>query len=126
MKSTRLLVSTLGIALLASAGSAFAQRYDGPPVYRYGDGDARNAERAMEQRGYFDGVRGADRDYQNHRRPDVNNRDEYRNPGFIPGWARQEYREGFRRGYYSRVQQVYYGRRDGDDYGRRDRDDYRR
>jgi len=116
MKSTRYLIPLLGITLLASAGSAFAQRYDGPPAFRY-DGDG-GAERAMEQRGYVDGTRGADRDFQNHRRPDVNNRDEFRNPNFIPGWAQQEYREGFRRGYYREVQSVYYGRHDGDDFRR--------
>jgi len=32
----------------------------------------------------------------------VNNRDEYRRP-HVPGEVRQEYREGFERGYYSAV-----------------------
>jgi len=104
MRPTRLLISTLAMALLASAGSAFAQRYDGPPPFRYGDGDA---ESALEHRGFQDGVIGAERDFQNHRRPDVNNRDEYRDPRFLSGWAQHEYREGFRRGYYLRVRQIY-------------------
>ena len=112
MKSTRLLVSTLGLALLASGGSAFAQQYYGPAPYADHD-----AQEAMEHRGFQDGMFGADRDYQNHRRPDVNNRDEYRDPDRIPAWGQQEYREGFRRGYYMRVRQIYYGERrdrDGD------------
>jgi hypothetical protein len=114
MKSTRFLIPTLAVAIFASAGTSFAQqRYD-QPSFRYGNGDA---EHALEQRGFRDGTRGAERDYQNHRRPDVNNRDEYRNPNFLPAWAQHEYREGFRRGYYLRVKQVYYGENRGYDNG---------
>ena len=76
----------------------------------------------MEHRGFYDGVRGADRDFENHRRPNVNNRDEYRDPDSIPEWAQHEYREGFRRGYYVRVRQIYYG--EGSGYGHQDRDWY--
>lgn len=112
MKSTRLLIPALAIALLASGGSVFAQRYDGAP---YGD---RDAEASLEHRGFQDGLVGADRDYQNHRRPDVNNRDEYRDPR-VPAWAQHEYREGFRRGYYERVKQIY---RQGPAYRYGDRD----
>ena len=43
-------------------------------------------------------VEGARKDYDNHRRPDVNNRDEYRHP-HVPASARGDYRDGFRRGY---------------------------
>jgi ribosome modulation factor len=115
MKPIRLLISTLAIALVAGTGSAFAQRYYGPPPMAYAH---RDAAEAMEQRGFQDGIVGAEHDYKNHRRPDVNNRDEYRDPGFIPAWGQHEYREGFRRGYYLRVRQVYYGERP--DYGWRD------
>jgi hypothetical protein len=52
----------------------------------------------MERRGFHDGIEGARRDFDNHRRPDVNNRDEYRHPD-VPHEARSAYREGFRRGY---------------------------
>lgn len=123
MRPTRFLIPTLAIALLAGAGVSFAQQPYGPPSFRYGDS---YAEQALEQRGFRDGTRGAERDYQNHRRPDVNNRDEYRNPDFLPAWAQHEYREGFRRGYYLRVREVYYGENRG--YGNGyDRDDgYRR
>ena len=110
MKSTRLLNWMLGLTLLAGGGSAFAQQYYGP--VQYADHEA---QEAMERRGFQDGMFGADRDFQNHRRPDVNNRNEYRDPDRIPGWGQQEYREGFRRGYYQRVRQIYGGeRRDGD------------
>ncbi|HEX3569967.1 MAG TPA: hypothetical protein VHU44_04025 [Acidobacteriaceae bacterium] len=103
MRPTGLLISTLAIALLGSTGSAFAQYY-GPPPAQHWQGDA---ERDLERRGYQDGVIGADRDFQNHRRADVNNRDEFRDPHFGSAWAQQEYREGFRRGYYMRVRQIY-------------------
>ena len=97
MKPTRLLIPAFAVVLLASAGNAFAQQYDAPPEFQYGH---HGTEEAMEHRGFYDGVRGADRDFENHRRPNVNNRDEYRDPDSIPGWAQHEYREGFRRGYY--------------------------
>ena len=54
--------------------------------------------RDIERQGYHDGIEGARKDYDNHRRPDVNNRDEYRHP-HVPESARSDYREGFRRGY---------------------------
>lgn len=52
----------------------------------------------MERSGFQDGIQGANRDYGNHRRPSVFNRDEYRRPP-VPPEAWNEYREGFRRGY---------------------------
>jgi hypothetical protein len=43
-------------------------------------------------------MEGARKDVDNHRRPDVNNRDEYRHPD-VPYELRRQYREAFRRGY---------------------------
>jgi hypothetical protein len=54
--------------------------------------------RDIQRRGFHDGIEGARRDVENHRRPDVNNRDEFRNAGGPPE-VRDAYREGFRRGY---------------------------
>ena len=51
-----------------------------------------------QRRGYQDGIEGARKDYENHRQPNVNNRDEYRRP-HVPDSAKADYREGFRRGY---------------------------
>jgi hypothetical protein len=51
------------------------------------------------------------------RRPDVNNREEYRHP-HVPHEARHEYREAFRRGYDVGVQHIMNG-------GRHDHDDDR-
>ena len=51
-----------------------------------------------QRRGFHDGVDGARKDYGNHRRPSVFNREEYRDPRVPPEVAR-DYRQGFRRGY---------------------------
>jgi hypothetical protein len=104
MKRTLFLVSAFAVTLLG-AKIAGAQEYYGPQQYYY---EQQQAERAWERQGYYAGVRGADRDFQNRRRPDVNNRHEYRDP-HLPRWERHEFREGFRRGYYERVKQIYYG-----------------
>ena len=117
MKSRILLVSLLTVGLFGVAKSAKAQEYYGPPQWGYEQHERHEREEAWERRGYYDGVRGADRDIGNRRRPDVNNRDEYRDPD-LPRWAAHEYREGFRRGYYERVRQIYQGgrwRHDDDD-----------
>lgn len=58
-----------------------------------------------QQKGFRDGVRGAYKDAQNHRPPNVNNRDEYRHPD-VPHGERRAYREGFRRGYEVGVQHL--------------------
>jgi hypothetical protein len=52
----------------------------------------------MKREGFHDGVEGAHKDFGNHRRPNVANRDEYRQPR-VPQEFWREYREGFRRGY---------------------------
>lgn len=52
----------------------------------------------LQRRGFHDGIEGAKRDFENHRPPNVENRDEYRHPD-LPGEQRKAYREGFRRGY---------------------------
>lgn len=62
--------------------------------------DAPPAEyRDMQRRGFQDGIQGAHRDYDNNRRPDPNNRDEYRNPVNVPFMQQADYRDGFRKGY---------------------------
>jgi len=53
---------------------------------------------ALRRQGFRDGIEGARKDVDNGRRPDVNNRDEYRHP-HLPPDQREAYREGFRRGY---------------------------
>ena len=64
-----------------------------------------------------DGIEGARRDFENHRQPNVENREEYRHPD-VPHDARHEYREAFSRGYQRGVENIYRGHRDHDDYDR--------
>jgi hypothetical protein len=54
--------------------------------------------RDVQRQGFHDGIEGARRDFDHHRRPDVDNRDEYRHP-HVDRAVRDDYREGYRRGY---------------------------
>jgi hypothetical protein len=61
--------------------------------------DAPPAEfRDVQRQGFHDGIEGARLDFDHHRMPDVNNRKEYRHP-HVDSAVREDYREGFRRGY---------------------------
>src|ERR1700761_1153816 len=64
----------------------------------------------IQRQGFHDGIEGARKDFDNHRRADVNNRDEYRHP-HVPSSARANYREGFRRGYDTATQHLMNGPR---------------
>jgi hypothetical protein len=55
-------------------------------------------------------MEGARKDYENHRTPNVNNRDEYRHPNVSKG-LRHDYREGFQRGYDDGVRHMMGDRR---------------
>lgn len=59
----------------------------------------------IQRQGFRDGLEGARKDFENHRRPDPNNRDEYRRPN-VSRELRDAYREGFRRGYDVGVQHM--------------------
>jgi hypothetical protein len=80
----------LAVALPPAPTPMFAQEpsWDTPPA----------EFRDIQRQGYHDGIEGARKDYDKHRRPDVNNRDEYRKP-HVPDSAKADYREGFRKGY---------------------------
>jgi hypothetical protein len=54
--------------------------------------------REVQRQGFHDGVVGARKDFDHHRAPNVNGREEYRHP-HVDSSARDDYREGFRRGY---------------------------
>ena len=110
----RFMGSLLALGLLAATGSMAAQYGPPPPPPGYAQGpggwEAPPPEfAAAQQRGYHDGVEGAKKDFENHRPPNVNNRDEYRHPNFIPGPDRRSYRIGFQRGYQVAVQHIYGG-----------------
>jgi hypothetical protein len=85
---------------LATSGIVNAQPLAAPaPSYQDHGWDTPPQEfREVQRQGYHDGIEGARKDYDNHRRPDVNNRDEYRHPHVAPS-VQGDYRDGFRRGY---------------------------
>jgi hypothetical protein len=75
----------------------------GSPQYGYGQDrggwDTPPQElQDIQRQGFRDGIIGAQKDLGNHRRPDPNNRDEYRRPN-LPRAEWDAYRDGFRRGY---------------------------
>lgn len=104
---TRLLVCTgfaLSIAMIvpgsAKASSALQQDPPPPGFTQEPDGwDRPPSEfREIQRQGFHDGVEGARKDFDHHRAPNVNDREEYRHPHVSPS-GRDDYREGFRRGY---------------------------
>ena len=107
MKKLSFTTVALAAALLGST-TCVAQYGPPPPGYYQGPGgwDAPPLEfREYGRLGFHDGIFGAQRDIENHRRPNVRNRDEFRHPA-VPGWARDEYRQAFRRGYSVGIQHV--------------------
>lgn len=71
----------------------------------------------VRQQGFREGVAGAIKDFGNHRRPDPNNRDEFRHPP-VPYPAQDGYRDGFQRGYHWAMSQLM-GDHDRGDHDRR-------
>ncbi|WP_263358171.1 hypothetical protein [Acidicapsa ligni] len=84
---------------LLPAGYAQERGWDAPP----GELDE------ISRRGFHDGIEGARKDFENHRRPDVHNRDEFRHPP-VHGRDRDAYRHGFERGYQVGVDHLMHGR----------------
>jgi hypothetical protein len=63
------------------------------------DWDAPPAEfRDVQRQGFHDGIEAAHRDYDRHRRADADDHEEFRHP-HVDRAVREDYREGFRRGY---------------------------
>jgi hypothetical protein len=101
MMRNRLAIPALALALTASGFVIATPLAVAAPVFQDHDRDWNQPPqefREIQQKGYHDGIEGARKDYDNHRRPDVNNRDEYRHP-HVSDSAKADYREGFRRGY---------------------------
>jgi hypothetical protein len=100
--SLALIIPNKANAIAVPSGApaaALAQNHDGwdSPPGEY---------REIQRQGFHDGIEGAHKDFENHRRPDVENRDEYRHP-HVSGSAREEYRQGYREGYERGVQHLY-------------------
>ena len=87
-------IATASSAQPVPSSSDFIQDHD-----RDGGWDAPPGEfREIQRQGFHDGIEGARKDFDNHRPPNVNNREEFRHPR-VSASARDDYREGFRRGY---------------------------
>ncbi len=107
MAGAAVVALALGLGVVPAARAQYGPP---PPAPGYGRGyagggyggggwDAPPPEmREVMRQGFHDGIIGAQRDVENHRRPDVRNRDEFRHPN-VPGFLRRDYRDGFRRGY---------------------------
>lgn len=113
MRLTRWTGAALAIAMTAGSGVMMAQYYGPqgpppPPGYQdRGGWDTVPPEfREIQRRGFHDGIDGARHDFDNHRRPDPNNRDEFRHP-HVDRADRRAYREAFRRGYWVGVRHIY-------------------
>jgi hypothetical protein len=108
MNKTRIAALVLGVGMIAAPAALFAQGPPPPQGYGYGQGpggpggpggwDAppREFTRDIQRQGFRDGMYGAQKDFENHRRPTVMNRDEYRN---YRGPERRFYQAAFQRGY---------------------------
>jgi len=104
-----------GVSYLMGAqqGPPPPQMQQGPPAPPMEQDFGRDARR----HGFQDGVEGALRDLDNHRRPDPDNRDEFRNPR-VPPEFREPYRQGFRRGYQLGITELMSGGQGGGGFWR--------
>lgn len=105
-------LAALTAAALLSIPAAQAQQGPPPgygPDYGHEVWSQAPAEvQGVEAQGFHDGIAGARKDYENHRRPDVENREEYRHPD-VPHHDREAYRHGYRRGYETGVEHLMRG-----------------
>ncbi len=101
-------LAALIAATLISIPAAQAQQGP-PPGYAPEPWAAPPAEvQGVEAQGFHDGIEGARKDYENHREPNVENRDEFRHPS-VPHRDREAYRHGFKRGYQVGVEHLMRG-----------------
>lgn len=106
-----------GVSYLTGASAASPQ---GPPPEQYYGGQNRDWSQysgplfEARRRGFEEGMEGALKDFGNRRRPDPDNRDEFRHPP-VPGELQDPYRDGFRRGYQQTISDLMNGGGDRDD-----------
>jgi hypothetical protein len=104
MKRHALAFATLALSVglaFPTIGMSTPRQEGTPPVADAGPGgwDAPPREfREIQRQGFHDGIDGARKDFDHHRAPNVEGRSEYRRP-HVPPSARDDYRDGFRRGY---------------------------
>lgn len=104
MKISIFAISAMGLSLVAPSGFITAKASAAPAgsmavAYQEAPWDQPPGEyRDVQRQGFHDGIEGARKDFDNHRPPNPENREEFRHP-HVPGDARHDYREAFRRGY---------------------------
>ena len=111
--SKNLLAAGVMAAALLVIPTSHATALQGPPPPGYGAEPWASVPpelQGAEARGFHEGIEGARKDYQNHRPPGVENRDEFRHPP-VPHRDRDAYRQGFRRGYQVGVEHLMHGMR---------------
>jgi hypothetical protein len=109
VSTVAVLLGPIGLVSAVASGAPLAA----PPAPAFGQDHGGWEEppgefREIQRKGFHDGVEGARKDFDNHRRPDVNNRDEYKHPS-VPRGDREDYRDGFRRGYEAGVSHLMLG-----------------
>ena len=119
MKSIQFTGAALAAVLLLSGYPRQVRAAQPPPPSGYDrdrgwDAPPEEFRDDIQRRGFRDGIEGARADFANHRRPDVNNRDEFRHPHDVPPRMRDRYREAFRRGYDVGVRRMTEHREDWD------------
>lgn len=105
MKVTAIAIPALTIALAVPAGWMTAKAYAASPaqpvagLYQDRPWDEPPEEfREAQKRGFHEGVEAARRDVERHNHKDADDHDAYKHPP-VEREMRNEYREGFRRGY---------------------------
>jgi len=105
MKVKAMAIPALAIALAAPAGWMTTKAYAAPlaqpgaGLFQERGWDEPPEEfREAQKKGFHEGVEAARHDFERHSRKDADDHDSYRHPHVERG-LRDDYREGFRRGY---------------------------
>jgi hypothetical protein len=102
-------IAVLAVATSVSAPNLLLAQYPQPPEYHDHDHEGWDQPpseyREIQRQGFHDGIEGARKDFENHRKPTVKNRDEYKHPP-VPEPDRDAYRAAFRRGYDQGVEHL--------------------
>lgn len=116
MSARRFALPSLALLVFSCAASSHSALAEPLPLQEYGqDSDWDRPPQGYEpvqQLAFHDGVRGARADFDNHRRPDPMNRDEYRHP-HVEYQLRSAYQDAFRRGYQMAASHLWNGRGNG-------------
>src|SRR6267154_1516231 len=105
MKNRILAITALSFAVAASAGWMSVKAYAAPlaqpaaGLYQERPWDEPPGEfREVQRKGFHDGVEAARSDFERHRHKDADDHERYRHPN-VERSLRDDYRDGFRRGY---------------------------